>query len=159
MRKDNSQTSGFSNVYMNAALDLAKQAMQEDEVPVGAVIVDPKSSKIISKAYNMTQATQDPTAHAELIAIKEACQIISSKNLSRYDLYVTLEPCAMCATAISYARISRLYFGAYDTKYGAIDNGVKIFQSSTTLYKPEIYGGISEEECSLLLKNFFKQKR
>lgn len=148
-----------SENYMKVALDLAKKAASEGDVPVGAVIVDPIKNRILSKAYNRSNIDKDPTLHAELIAVKDACVVLDSKILKGNDLYVTLEPCAMCATAISYAQISRIYFGAYDTKFGAIENGPQIFSSTSSLFIPEIYGGIMEEQSSFLLKAFFSKKR
>lgn len=151
--------SDFSNHYMKLALDLAKEAAEKGDVPVGALIVDPSKKSIISKNYNRANIDKDPTLHAELIIIKEACKILNSKILSGCELYVTLEPCAMCAAAISYAQISKVYFGAYDTKFGAIENGPRIFSGNSSLFIPEIYGGIMEQDSAMLLRSFFKKKR
>jgi cytosine deaminase len=144
---------------MMEALKVAQKAASQGEVPVGAVIVDPKDNRIIAKGYNSCEALANPLKHAEIIAIDKACKKVGSKNLNGYHLYVTLEPCAMCATAISYARLSRVYYGAPDKKFGAIENGARIFHSTNTLYKPEIYGGILAQESQDLLKGFFKSLR
>jgi cytosine deaminase len=144
---------------MKLALELASTAKEEGDVPVGAVIVDPKTNSIISKCYNRSNIDKNPTLHAEIICIQEACKILDSKILKGYDLYVTLEPCGMCATAISFAQISRLYYGAYDKKFGAVENGPRIFNSTSSLFIPEIYGGILEEESAQLLKDFFIDRR
>lgn len=142
---------------MQSAISLAQQAALRGEVPVGAIIV--KDGSIIASAHNLTETNQDPTAHAEMIAIRSACEIIGSERLVDCDMYVTLEPCPMCAAAIGFARIRRLYFGAYDPKSGGVDNGARIFAQSSCHHKPEIYGGINESECAELLKSFFKEKR
>jgi tRNA(adenine34) deaminase len=143
--------------FMQFAIALAKKAAVGGEVPVGAVVV--RDGKIISSAHNLVENGKDPTAHAEIVAIRSACQILQTTRLVDCDLYVTLEPCAMCAQAISFARIRRLYFGAYDEKGGGVENGARIFSQNTCHHKPEIYGGIFENECAELLKNFFAQKR
>ncbi len=142
---------------MQAALTLAQQASQRDEVPIGAVIV--QNGKIIASAHNLTETNNDPTAHAELLAIRSACETLGSPRLPDCDMYVTLEPCPMCATAISFARIRRLYFGAYDAKGGGVENGPRIFSQPTCHHAPEIYGGIEESQCATLLKKFFAQRR
>jgi len=149
----------FSPLPMEVALEMARAAQKEGEVPIGAIIVDPKNGSIIAKAFNRSNLDHDPTLHAEMICIRDACRDLKTKSLTGYDLYVTLEPCAMCASSISYARISRLYYGAYDQKFGAIENGVRIFKSSSSLFIPEIYGGIMEKESVELLKGFFLNKR
>ena len=136
---------------------LAKSSAVGGEVPVGAVIV--KDGKIIASAHNMIGHKNDPTAHAEIVAIRSACEIIGSPRIMDCDLYVTLEPCPMCAQAISFARIRRLYFGAYDEKNGGVENGARIFTQSGCNHKPEVYGGMNESECSELLKEFFRGKR
>ncbi len=142
---------------MLAALALAQQAPLRDEVPIGAVIV--QNGKIIASAHNLTETNNDPTAHAELLAIRSACEILGSPRLPDCDMYVTLEPCPMCATAISFARIRRLYFGAYDAKGGGVENGPRIFSQPTCHHVPEVYGGIEESQCATLLKKFFAQRR
>jgi tRNA(adenine34) deaminase len=149
----------FSNKYMSIALELAKEAANKGDVPVGAVIVDPSTDTIIAKSHNRANIDRDPTLHAEMICIREACKITGSKLLQGYDLYVTLEPCAMCAAAISYAKLSRIYFGAFDSKFGAIENGVRLFESDSALFVPEIYGGIMEQQTVELLRSFFSAKR
>ncbi len=141
------------------AINLAKKAAESGEIPVGAVIVDSKTGEIIAQSSNKTEQNNDPTAHAEILAIKEACKVKNSPRISDCDLYVTLEPCPMCATAISFARIRRVYFGAYDPKGGGIDHGARIFNQPTCHHKPEVYGGINEQECGEILKDFFKDKR
>ncbi len=144
--------------YMELALAEAVRAAQRLEVPVGAVIVDGEG-RVIAAAGNETIARNDPTAHAELIAIRQACQRLESERLSGCDLYVTLEPCTMCAAAISFARIRRLYFGALDPKGGGVESGVFFFDQPSCHHKPEVYSGIDETRSSALLKDFFKSKR
>ena len=139
------------------AITKARLAGQSGEVPIGAVIV--KDGKIIATAHNLVETMNDPTAHAEIVAIRAAATVLKTPRLIDCDLYVTLEPCAMCAQAISLARIRRLYFGAYDIKGGGVENGARIFSHKTCNHKPEIYGGISEKECADLLSDFFKAKR
>jgi len=146
-----------NNSFMQSAIALAKKAAEIGEVPVGAVVVC--DGKIIASAHNLVEKKKDPTAHAEILAIRAAAEILNSPRLTNCDLYVTLEPCAMCAQAISLARIRRLYFGAYDEKGGGVENGARIFSHSTCHHKPEIYGGIAEAECAKLLKDFFADKR
>jgi len=147
----------FNNNYMIEAINEAKKALEIQEVPIGAVIV--YKSKIIAKAHNLVQSNRNPTLHAEMLSIIQATTFLDSKNLSECDLYVTLEPCPMCAYAISLARIKRLYFGALDPKGGGVENGPRIFSSSSCHHKPEIYGSIMEDDCSALMKKFFQQKR
>jgi len=144
---------------MQKALIEAKLAMQRDEVPVGAVLVDYKKSKIIACGGNTVIENNDPTAHAEINVIRLACREKSSTYLDDCDIYITLEPCAMCAQAISNARIRRIYYGAYDSKSGGVDHGARVLESSSCHHKPEVYSGIMEEECASLLSNFFKGKR
>ncbi len=143
--------------FMERALVEARNAAACGEVPVGAVIVN--DGQIVSRAHNQPIEDKDPTAHAEIIAIREACRAQGSERLQGHDLYVTLEPCAMCAAAISLARISRLYFGAYDEKGGAVEHGVRYFADPTCHHRPEIYGGLDEVRAARLLKNFFKARR
>lgn len=142
---------------MQAAIALAQQAASRGEVPVGAVVVH--EGRIIASAHNLTETTCDPTAHAELLAIRSACERLQTPRLTECDMYVTLEPCAMCAAVLSFARIRRLYFGAYDIKGGGVENGPRIFSQSSCHHAPEIYGGIQESVCASLLKDFFKQRR
>ena len=145
--------------YMRRALELAKQAAENDEVPIGAVVVDAQSGKIIAEAGNQSAHNGDATAHAEILAIQRACKKLGQTRLWNMDLYVTLEPCTMCAGAISFARIANLYFGAADEKGGAVVSGVKFYDASTCHHRPNTEGGILAAECSKLLQDFFKQKR
>jgi len=145
--------------YMKKALAQALAAYKKDEVPVGALIVDTKSGKIISRAHNLSEHSKDCTAHAEILAIQKACKKLGTNRLRGMDIYVTLEPCAMCAAAISFARIEHLYFAAFDKKNGAAANGVKFYESRTCHHKPLFCGGILQDEASRLLKTFFKSKR
>lgn len=146
-----------TNDYMAAALDEARRAAAEGEVPVGAVLV--RDGEILVRAHNRVEAENDPTAHAELLAIREACRIAGEPRLPDCDLYVTLEPCAMCAQAISMARIRRLYFAAYDPKGGAVEHGPRLFTQPTCHHAPELYGGIGEREAADLLRGFFRDRR
>jgi tRNA(adenine34) deaminase len=149
---------GKAKTPMDVALAEAQAARDRGEVPIGAVIVGPDGA-ILAKAGNRTLELRDPTAHAELIAIREACAKLSSERLVDCDLYVTLEPCAMCAAAISFARIRRLYFAASDEKGGAVEHGPRFFQQPTCHHAPEVYGGIGETAASVLLKDFFAARR
>lgn len=142
---------------MDDALAEARAAQAADEVPVGAVIV--REGAVIARAGNRTLRERDPTAHAEMLAIRAAATAIGSERLTDCDLYVTLEPCAMCAAALSFARIRRLYYGAADPKGGAVDNGVRFFSSPTCHHRPEVYGGMSESEAASLLREFFQARR
>lgn len=144
-----------SSPYMRLALDEAKKAISSDEVPVGCVLVH--KNQVIAKAHNGTQGLCDATAHAEILTIRQACQVLQTHYLTDCQLYVTLEPCSMCAAAIAHARIPCVYFGAYDPKGGAIDHGAKVYRH--TLFKPNVVGGILEKECGSLLTDFFQQKR
>lgn len=143
--------------FMKAALQQARAAEARGEVPIGAVIV--RDDKVIASAGNRTIECKDPTAHAEILAIRAACEALDSERLSGCDLYVTLEPCPMCATAISFARIRRVYFGAYDAKGGGVEHGPRIFNQPTCHHTPEVYGGIDEVECADILLGFFKARR
>lgn len=142
---------------MDMALDEARTAAAAGEVPVGCVIV--RDGQVVAKAGNRTLRDKDPTAHAELLAIRQAAASLGSERLVECDLHVTLEPCAMCAGAMSFARIRRLYFGAADPKGGAVENGVRFFASPTCHHRPEIYGGIGERDAAKLLTDFFKARR
>ena len=144
---------------MIMALAQAKAAFEADEVPVGAVITHHPSGAIIAAAHNQTEQRQDCTAHAEMLAIAAAQKHLGQKSLGDCDIWVTLEPCAMCAGALAHARIRRIYYGAADEKGGAVDNGPHIFNQPTTHHKPEIYGGLSQSESAALLKLFFESKR
>ena len=148
-----------SEDYMQIALNLAGKAALKDEVPVGAIIVNPQTGEIIAKAYNQSAHHGDATAHAEILAIQRACKKLKSPRLWDMDLYVTLEPCTMCAAAISFARINKVFFGAEDSKGGAIVNGVQFYNSTTCNHKPLYESGICAKQCSNILKLFFKQKR
>jgi tRNA(adenine34) deaminase len=143
--------------FMSIALEEARAAGERGEVPVGCVIV--RDNKMITRAGNRTLADHDPSGHAELIAIRAAAAKLGSERLTDCDVYVTLEPCTMCAAAISFARIRRLYFGAADPKGGAVEHGVRFFAAVTCHHRPEIYGGINEGECAALLKDFFQARR
>ena len=143
--------------FMDMALDEARAAGAAGEVPVGCVIV--RGGAVVARAGNRTLADADPTAHAELLAIRRAAAALGSERLADCDLYVTLEPCAMCAAALSFARIRRLYYGAADPKGGAVESGVRFFASPTCHHRPEIYSGMGEAEAAALLKQFFKERR
>ena len=143
--------------FMDDALAEAAAAQAADEVPVGAVIV--RDGAVIARAGNRTLRDRDPTAHCEMLVIRQAAAALGSERLVDCDLYVTLEPCAMCAAAISFARIRRLYYGAADLKGGAVESGVRFFAAPTCHHRPEVYGGINESEAAALLKNFFKTRR
>jgi tRNA(adenine34) deaminase len=145
--------------YINLALEEAQLAAARGEVPIGAVIVNAASGEVIAQAGNRTEELNDPTAHAEILAIRAATQAIGSPRLEDCDLYVTLEPCPMCATAISFARVRRLYFGAFDAKSGGVDHGPRIFAQLTCHHAPEVYSGFEEIRCSKMLKDFFAAKR
>src|ERR1022692_63742 len=146
-----------SSAFMQMALEEARAAGARGEVPVGCVIV--REGAAIARAGNRTIADRDPTAHAEMLVIRAAASALGSERLADCDLYVTLEPCAMCAAAMSFARIRRLYFGAADSKGGAVENGVRFFVSPTCHHRPEVYGGINESKCAALLKEFFQARR
>jgi tRNA(adenine34) deaminase len=142
---------------MSAAFAEARAAGARGEVPVGACIV--KDGRIVASAGNAPRALRDPSAHAELLAIRRACQALDDERLSGCDLYVTLEPCTMCAAAISFARIRRIYYAAHDPKGGAVDSGVRFFGQPTCHHAPEVYGGIRESEAAALLREFFERRR
>lgn len=142
---------------MERALEEARAAAARGEVPVGAAIL--RDGAVIASAGNRTLEWKDPTAHAEIVAIRAAARLIGSERLIGCDLYVTLEPCAMCAGAISFARIRRLYYGAADEKGGAVDHGTRFFASPICHHAPEVYGGLGEMEAAALLKDFFSAKR
>jgi tRNA(Arg) A34 adenosine deaminase TadA len=143
---------------MQRALEEARAAGARGEVPVGAVIVD-ADGHVLAAAGNRTEADRDPSAHAELLAIRAACAARGAPRLPDCDLYVTLEPCAMCAAAISLARIRRLYFGAYDPKGGGVEHGPRFFAQPTCHHAPEVYGGLMESDAAMLLKDFFAERR
>jgi len=143
--------------FMGMALDEARLAAARGEVPVGAVLSD--GNTVVAKAGNRTRELGDPTAHAEMLVIREAAAARGAERLTGLDLYVTLEPCAMCAAAISFARIRRLYFGASDDKGGAVVSGVRFYASPTCHHAPEIYAGIGETDAAELLRGFFRERR
>jgi tRNA(adenine34) deaminase len=145
--------------YMKLALEEATRAASIDEVPVGAVIVNPVNGEIIAAACNETILRNDPTAHAEILAIRTACEKTGAQRIPGFDLYVTLEPCAMCAGAISFARIRRVIYGAPDPKGGGVAHGGKFFEQPTCHHRPEVSNGPMQEECAEILKKFFKTKR
>jgi tRNA(Arg) A34 adenosine deaminase TadA len=140
---------------MERAFIEAEAAAARGEVPVGAVVVDAVTGQIIAASGNRTEEDADPSAHAEILAIRAAAKVRRAPRLPDCDLYVTLEPCAMCAAAIGFARIRRVYFGAYDPKGGAVEHGPRWFTQSTCLHRPEIYGGIEEVRAASLLREFF----
>lgn len=144
--------------YLKQLLDLARKAAAKGEVPIAACIVD-SNGNLISMAHNKVEKRKDATQHAELIAIRLACKARGEKYLSDCDLYVTLEPCAMCAQAISLAKLRRVYFGAYDPKGGGVEHGARVFSHPTCHHVPEIVGGVMEKECAQLLSDFFAAKR
>ena len=143
---------------MDLAIAEAERARERGEVPIGAVIVS-ATGEILARAGNRTLELHDPTAHAELLAIRAACAKLGSERLVNCDLYVTLEPCAMCAAAISFARIRRLYFGAADPKGGAVEHGPRFFAQATCHHAPEVIGGAGEARAAALLKEFFAERR
>ncbi len=144
--------------HMALALAEAELAGKRGEVPVGAVVVGPNGT-VVAAAGNRTRELSDPTAHAELLAIREACRRLGSERLTGHDLFVTLEPCPMCATAVSFARIRRLYFGATDPKGGGVEHGPRIFNHPTCHHVPEWYGGIDETRAAAVLRAFFAARR
>ena len=143
-----------TNYYMDLAIRQAKKAFKMKEVPVGAILVDDTKNEIIALFHNEIIKQNNPTKHAEILVIEEGCKLRNSRYLDHTSNYITLEPCAMCASAISAAKIGKLYFGAYDERKGAIESVMNIYNNNN-FFVPETYGGIKEVECSLLLKNFF----
>ncbi|WP_300303824.1 nucleoside deaminase [Ferrovibrio sp.] len=144
---------------MDIALEEARAAEARGEVPIGAVIVDGSNGTVVARAGNETRALNDPTAHAEILAIRRAATALGAERLSGCDLYVTLEPCTMCAAAISFARLRRLYYGAEDPKGGGVAHGARFFAQPTCHHRPEVYGGIGEAAAAVLLRDFFAAKR
>ena len=144
---------------MAQAIALAEAAAAQGEVPVGAVLVEGVSGEVLARAHNQIEALSDPTAHAELLAIRAAAARIGAKRLTGVDLYVTLEPCPMCAQAIAFARLRRLYFGAYDPKAGGVEHGPRIFAQPGCNHRPEVIGGLEERRCGALLQAFFRARR
>lgn len=142
---------------MDLALAEARAAAAEGEVPIGCVVVC--DGAVIARGHNRTVSDHDPTAHAEMLALKAAAAALGTERLTACDIYVTLEPCAMCAAALSFARVRRIYYGASDPKGGAVDNGVRFFASPSCHHRPEVYGGIAETEAAALLRDFFADRR
>ena len=142
---------------MDIALEEARRAAQRGEVPVGAILV--KDGEVIARDGNRTLELNDPTAHAEILVIRAACKLLGTQRLPECDLYVSLEPCSMCAGAISFARLRRLYYGAGDEKGGAVDHGTRFFSQSTCHHAPDVYAGIGEQPASKLLRAFFQDRR
>ena len=143
--------------YMDLALAEARAAAAAGEVPVGCVVV--RDGAVVARARNRTLADHDPTAHAEMLALRAAAVAIGSERLVDCDVYVTLEPCTMCAGALSFARVRRLYYGAADPKGGAVESGVRFFSAPTCHHRPDVYGGIGEQEAAALLREFFAERR
>lgn len=143
---------------MDIALNLASCAFDAGEIPVGALVISPEG-QIVAEAFNQVEKLQNPTAHAEILALEKACAILKKKRLVGYTLVVTLEPCPMCAAAAMHYRIDRIVFGAYDPKGGGVEHGACVFSHRQSLHRPEIIGGVQEQESQILLKNFFQQMR
>jgi tRNA(adenine34) deaminase len=145
--------------FMDRALAQAQAAALAGEVPVGAVLVEAETGRILAETRNRIEELADPTAHAEMLAIRAAAALLGSPRLPGCDLYVTLEPCPMCAAAIAFARLRRVYYGAGDPKGGAVDHGVRLFDQPSCHHRPEVYDGIGETEAAALLRDFFKARR
>jgi len=150
-------SSFMADSFMDLALAQARAAAAAGEVPVGCVIV--RNGEVVARTGNRTLTDRDPTAHAEMLAIRQAAATLGSERLVDCDLYVTLEPCTMCAGALAFARIRRLYYGAADPKGGAVESGVRFFSAPTCHHRPEIYGGIGEQDAAALLRDFFAERR
>ncbi|WP_208852342.1 nucleoside deaminase [Roseomonas genomospecies 6] len=144
---------------MDIAFQEAEAAASRGEVPVGAVVVDPATGAVLARAGNRTEELNDPTAHAEVLAIRAACTALGEPRLPGLDLYVTLEPCALCAAAISFARLRRVYFGAYDPKGGGVEHGPRFYHQPTCHHAPDVYGGIDETRAGEMLRGFFRGRR
>lgn len=144
-------------LFMRQAIELAANAAGEGEVPVGALVV--RDGKVIATGTNAMRSTSDPTAHAEIVAIRRAAELLGNQRLDGCDLWVTLEPCAMCAGAISHARIARIYYAASDPKGGGVEHGARVFSQETCHHRPEIYAGIGEAQASAMLRDFFAARR
>lgn len=145
--------------FMQAALELAQAAADMGEAPIGAVVVDPESGEIVASAHNQPISLNDPSAHAEILAMRRAAEKLGNYRLTGLDLYVTLEPCAMCAGAISHARIRRIVFGAPDAKGGAIDHGPRFFEQKTCHWRPDVASGLLAEDSADMLRSFFRARR
>lgn len=150
-------SAGAFRSFMPRALAAARAAAAAGEVPIGAVVV--KDGEVIAEAHNAPRDRHDPTAHAEILAIREAAKVLQDERLTGCELWVTLEPCAMCAGAIAHARIARLYYAASDPKGGAVEHGARVFDQPQSLHRPEVYTGIGEAEAAELLKEFFRERR
>lgn len=146
------------STFMDIAIEEAKAAAAAGEVPIGAVVVD-NDGRVVARAHNLTETSNDPTAHAEMLAIRQACKLRDEPRLPDCSIYVTLEPCPMCATAISFARLARLYYGASDPKGGGIEHGPRILHQPTCHHRPELYPGIGEAPAAKLLRDFFQSRR
>lgn len=147
---------GFRS-FMGRALSLARDGAAAGEVPIGAVVV--KDGAVIAEAHNAPRTLHDPTAHAEILAIRRAAEALGDERLTGCELWVTLEPCAMCAGAIAHARIARLYYAASDPKGGAVEHGARVFEQTQCLHRPEVYTGIGEREAAEMLRGFFRERR
>jgi tRNA(adenine34) deaminase len=147
----------MTSKWMEIAISQAKEAGQRNEVPVGAVIVH--QGKVLAASGNRVEELADPTAHAEMLVIREATRLLNTPRLIDCEIFVTLEPCPMCATALSFARVSKIYFGAFDPKGGGIDHGPRIFDQPTCHHRPHVFGGMSEQACAALLTDFFTERR
>jgi tRNA(adenine34) deaminase len=158
-RNDNDYMTVLHEDFMRAALAQAQLAADQDEVPIGAVLVDVTSQQIVASRFNQTIGLSDPTAHAEILAIRAVCQTVGAQRIPDYDLYVTLEPCPMCAAAISFARIRHVIYGADDPKSGGLTVGPCLYNHSQLHHKPQVTGGVLATESTALLQNFFKTKR
>jgi tRNA(adenine34) deaminase len=145
--------------YMTLAFEEAEAAGARGEVPIGAVVVEAATGRVLARAGNEVEVANDPTAHAELLVLRRAAESLGAPRLVDCDLYVTLEPCPMCAAAVSFARIRRLYYGATDPKGGGVEHGARVFEQPTCHHKPELYGGLQESRASELLRNFFRARR
>ncbi|MGB1077125.1 MAG: nucleoside deaminase [Bdellovibrionales bacterium] len=145
--------------FMSAALEEAKLAFERDEVPIGAILVHKDTGEIVARAGNRTIELSDPTAHAEILCVRALCTSLGVQRLPDYDLYVTLEPCPMCASALSFARLNRVVFGAVDLKSGGLNEGLRLYEYPQLHHKPSVTLGVLSEECGQILKDFFKMKR
>ena len=145
--------------FMTQALKEAERGAGRGEVPIGAVLVDGVTGEVLARAHNLVEDGRDPTAHAEMLVIREAARLRGAKRLETCDLYVTLEPCPMCAGAISFARLRRVYYGAPDPKGGGVEHGPRVFDQPTCHHRPEVYGGIEEGRAAALLRRFFQDRR
>lgn len=150
-------SAGTFRSFMPRALAAARAAAAAGEVPIGAVVV--KDGEVIAEAHNSPRDLHDPTAHAEILAIRRAAQVLQDERLTDCELWVTLEPCAMCAGAIAHARIARLYYAASDPKGGAVEHGARVFEQPQCLHRPDVYAGIGEAEAAALLRAFFRERR